>query len=84
MANDIEIIFQLETDNIDQVEMCLKAKLKPTIYRSYKEIYKIDYNLLKEIIKSCDAEIRLTNDKINQTGGNFSIKEPLYLLFSKA
>jgi hypothetical protein len=89
LANDLEVLFQYETDNIDQVESCAKALMKKAQYRKYKEIYKIDLNILKKIIKNCDATINEINkniDKMNkkQTGGNIIPKisndEVLYLL----
>jgi hypothetical protein len=89
LANDLEVLFQYETDNIDQVESCVKALMKKAQYRKYKEIYKIDLNILKQIIKNCDATINEINkniDKMNkkQTGGNIIPKisndEVLYLL----
>ena len=36
-ANDIEILFQYETDNIDQVESCIKSYMKKAQYRKYKD-----------------------------------------------
>ena len=89
LANDLEVLFQYETDNIDQVESCAKALMKKAQYRKYKEIYKIDLNILKQIIKNCDATINEINkniDKMNkkQTGGSIIPKisndEVLYLL----
>jgi hypothetical protein len=37
MGNDIEILFQYETDNIDQVESCIKSYMKKAQYRKYKD-----------------------------------------------
>jgi len=83
MANDLEVLFQYETDNIDQVELCIKALMKKSQYRKYKEIYRIDLDILKKIIKDCDAKINEINKNIvknNQKGGNINNDEPLYLL----
>ena len=36
MANDLKVLFQYETDNIDQVESCVKAFMKKAQYlKSY-------------------------------------------------
>jgi hypothetical protein len=43
LANDLEVIFQYETENIDQVESCIKSYMKLSQYRKYKEIYQVDY-----------------------------------------
>jgi hypothetical protein len=35
LANDLEVLFIYETDNIDQVESCIKALMKKAQYRKY-------------------------------------------------
>ena len=87
MANDLEVLFQYETENIDQVESCVKILMKKAKYRKYKEIYRIDLDILKNIIKDCDAKINEINTNINkqnQKGGkiikNIDNTEILYLL----
>jgi phage anti-repressor protein len=89
MANDLEILFQYETDNIDQVELCVKAYMKKAQYRKYKEIYRVDLDIIKKTIKNCDVEINEINKEIErknkkQKGGNILKKiddnEILYLL----
>lgn len=62
LANDIVIIFQYETENIDQVGSCVKSLMKGAQYRKYKEIYKIDLNILKKMIKRCDLSINEVNN----------------------
>ena len=89
MANDLEVLFIYETDNIDQVESCVKALMKKAQYRKYKEIYRIDLDILKNTIKDCDAKINEINININkknkkQSGGKLTNiidnNEILYLL----
>ena len=89
MANDLEVLFQYETYNIDQVELCIKAYMKKAQYRKYKEIYRVDLNIIKKTIKNCDAEINEINKEIEsknkkQKGGKIlnkiDNKEILYLL----
>ena len=89
MANDLEILFQYETDNIDQVELCIKAYMKKAQYRKYKEIYQVDLDIIKKTIKNCDVEINEINKEIEsknkkQKGGKIinkiDEKEILYLL----
>jgi len=87
MANDLEVLFQYETDNIDQVELCIKAYMKKAQYRKYKEIYQVDLDIIKKTIKNCDVEINEINKEIeskNQKGGKLvnkiNDKEILYLL----
>jgi phage anti-repressor protein len=64
-ANDIEVMFHYETENLIQVEMCIKAKMKREQYRKYKEIYEVNLDIIKGIIKDCDDEIKKTNKKID-------------------
>jgi hypothetical protein len=89
MANDLEVLFQYETDNIDQVELCIKAYMKKAQYRKYKEVYQVDLDIIKKTIKNCDADINEINKEIErknkkQKGGKImnkiDEKEILYLL----
>lgn len=91
MANDLQVLFQYETDNIDQVESCVKAFMKKAQYRKYKEIYQVDLDIIKKTIEHCDVEINETNTEIErrnkkekQKGGKLinkiNDKEILYLL----
>jgi hypothetical protein len=89
MANDLEVLFQYETENIDQVELCAKALMKKAQYRKYKEIYQIDLEILKKIIKNCDAQVNEINNDIDKRnkkvkGGNLikkiDINEKIFLL----
>ena len=89
MANDLEILFQYETDNIDQVEKCVKVFMKKAQYRKYKEVYQVDLDIIKKTIKNCDVEINEINKEIErknkkQKGGKIinkiDEKEILYLL----
>jgi phage anti-repressor protein len=66
-ANDIEVIFHYETEDLTQVEMCIKAKMKKAQYRKFKEIYEVDLDIIKGIIKDCDDEIKKTNKKIESS-----------------
>ncbi len=76
--NDIIPIFIYETNDVDTVEKCVKMYAKKFQYRKYKEVYKADINMLKELINDC-AEF---NDKTNlkmkwksahQDGGNYYV-----------
>ena len=53
-ANDIEPIFILEVDDIDNVELCIKRTIKEFQYRKYKEIYEVDIDVLKQVMMRCD------------------------------
>jgi phage anti-repressor protein len=91
MANDLEVLFQYETENIDQVESCIKAQMKKAQYRKYKEVYEVDLDIIKKSLKNCDAnineinkEIASKNKKLKQKGGELispiDATQKLYLL----
>lgn len=69
-------LFVYETDDIDNVETCIKSYAKKYQYRKYKEVYKTDLNMLKELIDECgefNKAIRLKFKNKSQHGGNFFI-----------
>ena len=75
LANDLEVVFEYETKNTDQVEACIKIAMKQVQYRKYKEIYQVDLQIIKELIKSCDALIIEPKNNILE-GGYISKKIP--------
>ena len=67
-----------ETDDIDEIERCVKSYAKQYQYRKYKEVYKADINMLKDLINDCGEFNEKTNLKIKwksktQKGGNYYI-----------
>jgi len=83
LANDIKLLFQYETENIDQVEACVKSKIKLAKYRKYKEVYEISLKLLKQVIKECDGEIQKVNKSIikEQKGKGYTIEDDSLYMF---
>lgn len=76
--DDIIPLYVYETDDIDNIEKCVKTYAKKFQYRKYKEIYKTDINMLKELINDCADFNHKTNIKMkwkssNQFGGNYYI-----------
>lgn len=57
-ADDIEVLFTYETDDIESVEACVKALMKKNQYRKYKEVYKADIDMIKGVIHGC-SELNL-------------------------
>ena len=74
--DDIIPIYIYETDDVEEVERCVKQYGKKYKYRKYKEVYKADLNLLKELINECGEFNEKTNLKhkytrsTKQNGGN--------------
>lgn len=67
--------------------------MKKSKYRKYKEIYQVDLNIIKEIIKNCDINIKKYNDEIEKSnkkvmnGGKIKLKiednDKLFMLIPK-
>jgi hypothetical protein len=63
--------------------------MKKAQYRKYKEVYQIDLDILKQIIKNCDAQINKINTEIDKQnkklkGGNIiRIKYIIYYTYLK-
>ena len=66
--DDIIPLYIYETDDIDKIENCIKTYTKEYQYRKYKEVYKIDINLLKELINDCGEFNEKTNLKMKWKG----------------
>ena len=91
LANDIEIIMTYEADNIEQLESCIKVMMKNAQYRKYKEIYQVDIDIIKNVIKDCDTKLDQINTMIDKKNKkkkdnkipNVTNKDKLFLLIPK-
>lgn len=78
-ANELKIIYEYETENIKEVETCVKTLMKNAQYRKYKEIFQIDIDIIEKLIKQCDDNINLVKEYVkNQIGGNLFMYIPIY------
>jgi len=80
--DDMEIVLIYETNNIDEVENCLKSILKSILkskqYRKRKEFYEIDIDVLKELVKDCEKitlKVKKNPIKMRQQGGYYLMIE---------
>jgi len=64
LSHDLDVLFYYESDNIVQIENCIKVLMKPYQYRKYKEVYKINIDIIKLLIQQCDNIIISTKDKV--------------------
>jgi phage anti-repressor protein len=69
-ANDVEPLFIVRVNNIDQVENCLKNLLKKYQYRKKKEIYEVNLDIIKQLTKDCDEFSINMEKKINKMEKN--------------
>ena len=77
-----------EADDVKQLEVCVKNYMKQSQYRKYKEIYQVDLNIIKKVIKDCDIKLKQINNMIDennkkQKGGNLqkiTDNDKIYLL----
>jgi hypothetical protein len=81
--DDIIPIFIYETDDIDEVEKCVKLYAKKYQYRKYKEVYKTDVNMLKELINECDNFGKKVNLKMKWKPNNKNINKNHYIAVYK-
>jgi phage anti-repressor protein len=65
-ANDIEILFAMEFDNLNTVEECVKVVLKKYQYRKRKEIYETNLKTIQRAAIECDKLIRGFSDNYSQ------------------
>ncbi len=76
--DDIIPIYVYETDNIDAVEQCVKRYAKEYQYRKYKEVFKADINMLKDLINDCGefdekTSLKMKHRSQHQDGGNYYV-----------
>jgi predicted GIY-YIG superfamily endonuclease len=64
LSHDIEVLFYYESENIIKIESCIKLLMKEYQYRKYKEVYKINIDIIKSLIHQCDSIIIDTEQKV--------------------
>jgi phage anti-repressor protein/predicted GIY-YIG superfamily endonuclease len=64
LSHDIEVLFYYESENIVKIEKCIKLLMKDYQYRKYKEVYKINIDIIKSLIHQCDSIIIDTEQKV--------------------
>lgn len=73
-ADDVEVVFTYETDDLEAVEGCVKSLLKEKKYRKYKEVYQADVDMIKTFIDGCaKLKMKYRNRKTDatKTGGYY-------------
>ena len=63
-------IYIYETDDVEEIERCIKHYGKKYRYRKYKEIYKANINMLKDLINECGEFNEKTNLKYKYKSNN--------------
>jgi predicted GIY-YIG superfamily endonuclease/phage anti-repressor protein len=74
-ADDIEVAYVYETEDVEMVEACVKGLLKDRKYRKRKEVYQADLDMIKEFISGCSKlKLRFRTQKFTTSyleGGYF-------------
>ena len=73
-ADDPQVLYQYECDDIDEVEACVKALIKKHKYRKYKEVYQADVDMIKYFVQGCaNLKMRYKSRKSKReiTGGYY-------------
>ena len=73
-ADDVEVVFQYETDDLDEVESCIKGLLKKHKYRKYKEVYQADLDMIKAFTQGCsELKMKYRARKPSKLSGGYYI-----------
>lgn len=78
-GREMEVLYLYETDNLRQIEGCVKAWLQGKQYFNKQEIYAVDVDVLKKLITQCASigtKLHLQNkwkEPDNQRGGYFVV-----------
>lgn len=78
-ANNVDVLYQAQTDDMDAVESCVKLLCKSKQYRKRKEVYQIDADIMRKVIDHCAearAEVFRAPGRKRQTGGYFAVFAP--------
>jgi len=82
LANKLEPVMVYETKNTDQVESCVKNLLKQTQYRTGKEVYEVDIDIIKYVIESCEKYVCEVKNiiKKRKASNDVNTKEKLVMI----
>ena len=74
----VDVVFKFRTDSYKSTENCLKAMLQGERAQKYKEVYKADLDMIKELIKRCDDVSRYKRlyakkERSDMTGGYYIV-----------
>jgi predicted GIY-YIG superfamily endonuclease len=78
-TEDIKVMYVYRTDDLKEVEGCVKAWVKRFQYRKFKEVYQVDLNILKDVITKCaNVGTKLeykhpTRSAISMKGGYYAV-----------
>lgn len=78
-ADDVEVLYTYQANDVVGAEGCLKAYLKKYQYRKYKEVYQADLSMIKEFMQSCsNIGAKLVHKQVKSTmkGGYYIILTP--------
>ena len=66
LSEDIDVLFIQEVNDVNKIEKCAKEAMKKFQYRKYKEVYQVNLDVIKFIIKNCDIFYTLLNETIEK------------------
>lgn len=75
--DDVDVVHVFETEMIEAVERCCKAMLAEKQYRKIKEVYQVDIDIIKSVIRDCAKLALKTHFKLSKpsqhTGGYYMV-----------
>ena len=66
LSEDIDVLFIQEVNDVNKIEKCAKEAMKKFQSRKYKEVYQVNIDVIKFIIKNCDIFYTLLNETIEK------------------
>lgn len=79
-AEDVELLYAFKTADRKTVEACVKGLMESKRYRKRKEIYEIDFDILKKIIVGCN---KMSMD-MKEVKPKSTLDGKYYVLFMKS
>ena len=78
--DDVDVVYIFETDMMETVETCTKTMLSEKQYRNVKEVYEVNIDVIKSVIKDCARLALKTRYKLNKPS---KMKGGYYMIFDK-
>lgn len=82
LSEDIDVLFVQEVDDITRIEKCAKEAMKKYQFRKYKEVYQINVDIIKYIVKNCEFFQMVLNKTIEEVDPK-NLKKTKLFLFAK-
>jgi phage anti-repressor protein len=83
---DIRMLYKYQTDDIDFVEACVKKLLRGQQRAKYREVYRVNIDIMKALVSRCDAVQRMRTKYVanpEEASKSLRMKGGCYMVFGK-